>query len=98
MPDDDRLPVRPPVDPASLWARAESVVARWEAGEEPEAAAALRDDPELATDRQIVLYLAYEEYCLRREAGEGIDAGAFAAKFSGSRTSLKPLLSVHRFM
>ena len=97
MPD-NQLPVRSPADPAARWAAAEAVVARWQNGDRPDAAAALRDDPDLAADREVALHLAHEEYALRWEAGERVSAASFVARFPVYKASLKKLLSVYQFL
>ena len=68
-------------DPADLGDLADAIQERWAAGEPPDALAALAAYPALAADRKLVIQLAYEEYCLRTEGGETVDAVAFAARF-----------------
>jgi eukaryotic-like serine/threonine-protein kinase len=46
--------------------------------------------------KSAVLQLAYEEYCLRRQAGESVDVDAYCERFPTHRRSLRRLLSVHR--
>ncbi|HEV3417764.1 MAG TPA: hypothetical protein VG056_13145, partial [Pirellulales bacterium] len=70
-------------------------VARWRRGEAPSAQAVLRAHPELATQKSVVLDLAYEEYCLRTEAGEQIAPSTFCDQFPTYRKSLERLLDVH---
>ena len=65
-------------DPAAL---ADAIQERWAVGETPDALAALAAHPALAADRKLVIQLAYEEYCLRAEAGAPPDPVAFAARF-----------------
>lgn len=79
---------------ARLAARAEAVQDRWRQGEEPDAEAALAVDPELAAARPLALELAYEEFCLREEAGRRPDPHEFAARFP-FRTSLLRLIDLH---
>lgn len=94
-------PVAPPsvsVESARLRAaRAEAIKEAWRVGQPPDAAAAMRDNPDIAADRAAALDLAYEEFCAREEAGEALDSGAFCARFSFG-TSLRRLLAVHRFL
>jgi serine/threonine protein kinase len=70
----------------------------WGRGETPDAAAALALHPELRTDKSAVLDLAYEEYCLRAEAGEMPETEAFCARFPAYRSSLRRLLTTHAFL
>lgn len=88
----------PPARSARLRAaRAEEIKDAWRAGEQPDAAAALRENPELAGDRAAAIDLAYEEFCAREEAGERLDSAAFCAGFSFG-TSLRRLINLHRFL
>jgi tetratricopeptide (TPR) repeat protein len=77
-----------------LAAVAEAVQRRWAAGDPPDARAALAAHPELAAHKPLVLELAYEEFCLRAEAGHPPAAGAFAAGFPFAE-SVARLLAVH---
>ncbi len=52
---------------------AHAIVAGWARGAPPDARAALAAHPELEANRSVVLDLAYEEYCRRREAGSSPD-------------------------
>jgi serine/threonine protein kinase len=89
-----------PAHPPSARARAdraEAIKRAWQAGRPPDAAAALKDDPDIAADRAVALDLAYEEFCAREEAGEVLDSAAFCANFPFG-ASLRRLLAVHRFL
>lgn len=77
---------------------ADAVVAGWARGVPPDARAALAAHPELAANRSVVLDLAYEEYCRRREAGSAPDLDEFCERFPACKTSLRNLISAHRFM
>jgi eukaryotic-like serine/threonine-protein kinase len=70
-------------------------VDRWRHGEAPSAQAVLRAHPELAKQKSVVLDLAYEEYCLRTEAGEQLVPSTFCDQFPTYRKSLERLLDVH---
>src|SRR5437764_13786479 len=70
-------------------------VDRWRQGESPSAHAVLREHPELAQQKSVVLDLAYEEFCLRTEAGEPLAASTFCDQFPTYRKSLERLLGVH---
>ena len=77
--------------------RVRDIVDRWQHGEPPDAAAVLTADPDLASDRPLALELAYEEYCLRAEAAQPVNADSFCRRFP-FRTSLMRLIAVHSFL
>src|SRR5437899_635214 len=54
---------------------------RWAAGDPVDTDTLLAQYPELASLRQVVSDLAYEEYCLRRDDGEQVDPDEFAGRF-----------------
>ena len=58
----------------------------------------LREHPELAKQKSVVLDLAYEEFCLRTEAGEPLAASTFCDQFPTYRKSLERLLGVHELL
>lgn len=80
------------------WTRAEAAKAGWLHGVPPDAQAVLRSDPELRADKEIVLDLAYEQYCLQAAAGQMVSATEFAEQFPTYRQSLLRLLAVHSFL
>lgn len=72
---------------------------RWRDGHaDPDAAGALADHDGLAGCKSVVLDLAYEEYCLREEAGSAPDAGSFCARFGSFRGSLRKVIDAHRLV
>jgi len=73
------------------------VVRRWQAGEAPNALAAINSHPEVASVKSLVIDLAYEEFCLRSEAGETLDIGEFCSRFPDYQTSIQKRLEVHEF-
>ncbi|MBP3959493.1 protein kinase [Gemmata sp. G18] len=77
--------------------RAEAIKDGWQRDRRPDAAAALRENPDIAGDRAVAIDLAYEEFCTREEAGEVLDSTAFCARFSFG-ASLRRLLTLHRFL
>jgi serine/threonine protein kinase len=79
-----------------LWQRAKEIKAGWQAGAGPNANAALRAEPALEADKVVLCDLAYEEYRLRRDAGERIDPDAFCERFPNFRSSLRRMLNVDR--
>src|SRR5581483_6042743 len=52
----------------------------------------LADHPQLRDDDSVVTDLAFAEFCLRREAGEALDAEAFAARFPEVEQRLRLVL------
>src|SRR4051794_4875702 len=71
---------------------------RWAAGERPRVEDYLAADPSLADDTDAVLDLAYEEFCLRQQHGEGTDPEALLARFPRWRDALQRLLDCHRLL
>ena len=74
---------------------AEAIKRRWQQGEPPNLNGVLASHPELQRDRSVVLNLAYAEYRTRVQAGESIDAEAFAQRFPSLERSLYLLIEVH---
>ncbi len=72
-------------------------VDRWRQGETPNTDAVLQEHPEWASQKSYVLGLAYEEFCLRAEAGEPVTATSFCERFPAFRKSLARLLGFHEF-
>lgn len=83
-----------PTAPAPA-AVADALKKRWRAGGNPDAAAALRAHPALLGYQSVVVDLAYEEFCLREEAGAAPDADAFAARFPAFRSAVREVLRAH---
>lgn len=73
---------------------ASAIRSEWRAGATPNAAAALAADTQLAADRPLAIDLAYDEFCLREQAGEAIDPKAFADRFTFA-ASLFRLIQIH---
>jgi serine/threonine protein kinase len=76
---------------------ASTVIAEWRQGRVPDAQQVIADHPELASDKSTVLHLAYEEFCLRTDAGESIDSREYCGRFPMFRSSLARLLEVHHY-
>jgi serine/threonine protein kinase/Tfp pilus assembly protein PilF len=71
----------------------------WTAGSrEPDAQAALRLHPELASVKTIVLDLAYEEYCRRRQRGETVDPDEFCERFPRFRAAVRKMIDAHHYL
>ena len=68
---------------------------RYRRGERPAAREYLDRFPELATEGGRALSLIYEEYCLRVEAKERIDASEFCRDYPTWRDSLESQLAYH---
>jgi eukaryotic-like serine/threonine-protein kinase len=83
---------------ASLRQEAAAIREEWRRGVEPDAHAALARQPELRTDKAAVLDLAYEEYCLRFDAGAAPEPEAFCDRFPTYRMSLRRLVASHQFL
>lgn len=80
---------------AGAWDLAERIKAQWRAGGTPDAAAAVDAHPELASNRSVVIDLAYEEYLLRECAGAPPDPARFAQAFPDFQASVQDLLEAH---
>ena len=74
------------------------LISSWRNGADPDAAAAVRALLPSAIDRSLLIDLAYEEYCLRTERNEKLDAAAFASCFPDCEQSLLRVIEVHLFM
>ena len=73
----------------------DSIIAKWDAGEEPDALAALREYPELAHIRGAVVTPAYEEYCARTERGEVVERESFCDAFGEHADAVRRVLALH---
>jgi serine/threonine protein kinase/Tfp pilus assembly protein PilF len=74
------------------------VIALWAQGASPDARAVLARHPELNANKSLVLDLAYEEYCCRKEAGAPPDPDEFCARFPSFQASLRRLIRAHQFL
>jgi serine/threonine protein kinase len=68
---------------------ARSIRSHWRHGQRPDALAALADHPAIGNDDKAVLDLAYEEFCLRRLAGEKIDPDEYCRQFPACGSLLR---------
>lgn len=82
----------------ALRAMASAVKVRWRNGERPDALRAVAELPALRYAKSIQLDLAYEEYCLRREAGESLDVEEFCDRFPHLKASLRRLVEAHELL
>ncbi len=72
------------------------IKSQWLRGEPADARGVLVRYPELGSDKSAVLDLAYEEYCLRRQAGTSPDPDEFCERFPHYKTSLRRLIEAHQ--
>src|SRR6516162_5630236 len=90
-------PSRTPADSLRLRQRANEIKRAWAEGGSPNTIAVLTSEPDLLADKSLVLDLAYEEYCLRTQAGEILDPEVFCDRFPAQRSSLRRLLAAHEY-
>ncbi|HEX3148033.1 MAG TPA: serine/threonine-protein kinase [Gemmataceae bacterium] len=81
--------------PASL---AQALKDAWRTGTRPDAAEALRQHPSLLKHRSLVVDLAYEEYCLREEAGAAPDTESFCRALPAYRSEIREVIRGHRVL
>ena len=77
---------------------ADALKRAWRDGSPADAAAALRDHPELLAHRSLVVDLAYEEYCLREDAGEAPSAEELCARLPAFRSQVREVLRGHQLL
>ncbi len=82
------------------WAldTASKVKRSWQSGVSPNLAHVLETCPELSKHRTVVIELAYEEYLLRKKAGETPDPGEFSRRFRSFERSIECYLAVRSFV
>ncbi len=88
-------------DAGSLpWARRTAALVRdrWQGGAAPDLAQILDTHPGLKRHRTVVVELAYEEFCLRRNAGEALDPVEFSGRFRSFERSIDCYLAFHSFV
>jgi tetratricopeptide (TPR) repeat protein len=91
------MPIPAAIPRADTLARlTEDLKRSWRSGVEPDAAAAFRDHPDLVRFRSLVVDLAYEEYCLREEAGAAPNVEAFCRELPAFRSQVREVLRGHR--
>ncbi len=72
--------------------------ARFDRGLRPTVGSYLAEFPDLATGRDRVVSLIYEEFCLLEEAGEPPEPGQFCARYPAWRDSLAVQLDCHALL
>src|SRR5215218_10305085 len=75
-----------------------NAISRWRKGQRPDARGFIEQHPEVRSAQNLVIDLAYEEFCLRQEAGEQVDTEQFLANFPTVQHSLARMLDVHGVM
>jgi eukaryotic-like serine/threonine-protein kinase len=85
-------------DPPAGRKLASAIRAEWSRGAAPDARAALARHPSLLRDESLVLDLAYEEFCRRRQAGERVDREEFCGRFPGVRSRLRNMLDAEHLL
>jgi serine/threonine protein kinase len=84
------------LDSSSLRAQVDAIAHSWSVGHQrPDAQAALEAHPELAENAEAVVDLAFQEFFLRRSAGEQLDIESFCARFPQQRGRLRHTLEMH---
>jgi eukaryotic-like serine/threonine-protein kinase len=86
----------PPVAAVAPAALVRALKKAWRDGAAPDAAGALRDYPSLLRHRSLVVDLAYEEYCLREEAGRVPDTESFCRVLPAFRSEVRSVIRGHR--
>jgi tetratricopeptide (TPR) repeat protein len=81
--------------PESLELLVRAIKKAWRDGEEPDAAGALRDHPDLLQHRTFVIDLAYEEYCLREESGQAPELASFCGTIPAFQSYLRNVIWGH---
>jgi tetratricopeptide (TPR) repeat protein len=75
-------------------ALADELRERWDRGEKVDALILLAEHPEHAANSCVVVDLAHEEFCLRRQTEENIDIKEFSARFPRCQAIICHLLEV----
>ncbi|MBX3412224.1 MAG: protein kinase [Pirellulales bacterium] len=76
----------------------EEIKRQWRGGTTIDALEALRANPELQQHKSLVVDLAYEEFCLRRESGEEVDPEQFSGRFARYQASVRRRLEIHELL
>lgn len=84
---------QPSPPPGISW-----IIESWRRGQRPNAQEVLAEHPELSNSTSVILNLALEEYCLRREAGEQVAQSTFCDRFPTVRGELRLLLDVEQHL
>ena len=79
-----------------VWELAHRLIGDWHSGRGRPVGESLNQHPQLADDRSLLLDLAYEEFCARREQGESIGTKSFCARVPIVGSSLRRLIALER--
>lgn len=79
-------------------ALAAEIKLRWRAGETPDTEAVLSQHADLDWNRSTAIDLAYEEYCLRLDAGQTPEIDRFCQRFPEISTSLRKVIDAHHLL
>jgi serine/threonine protein kinase len=82
-----------PQEHSSPERRAAEIIQTWLDGAQPNAVAALAQNPDFVSDKAIVLDLAFAEFLIREHKGEKLDPETFCAKFPDHHATLGRMLS-----
>ena len=83
----------------ATWRRvAEALIDSWKGGRSINLKSVLSDHPDICRHKSIVMDLAYEEFCQRKEQGESVSVGQFCDEFPVFQTSLRQQLEIHELM
>jgi len=91
-------PDAPALDADEAKSLASEIIARSGDSDNFDAGSILKNHPELAQYRSVVVDLAYEEFCRRVDAGESADPQEFARRFPDVAQSLLKVLEVHQYL
>src|SRR5262245_8568266 len=83
-------------EPAALDGLVDTLKRAWRLGTTPDAARAILEHPELLGQRSLVVDLAYEEYCLREEAGDTPETEEFCRGLPAFASQVREVIRGHR--
>src|SRR5690349_176321 len=84
--------------PSTLAELAESLKEAWRGGTHADAVRALDENPALLRHRTLVVDLAYEEYCIREQAGDTPAAESFCRQFPAYHSEIREVIRGHRLL
>ena len=70
----------------------------WHRDQQPDAVNFLAEHPTIRKNRPLAIELAYEEYCIRRDAGESISRSTFCNRFPTISRSLSRQIEVDEYV
>lgn len=90
----------PTIEPPAFNPRpvVNAIFDRWSRGESPSTATAVAEFPQLRAFHNELLDLLYEEYCLRRSAGQSIDIDRLCADFPAEAPSLHSIVETEAYL